>query len=100
MNEQNRPASGGGSPKTVTTGSFRFAQAHLCSASTTLPVVLPHLRMLPAILRMIVPAVSDGLRAGGTDGRRSGRPEVYPGPEARRGAWRAPVPSPAVRRVS
>ncbi len=29
MNEQNRPASGGGSPKTVTTGSFRFAQAHL-----------------------------------------------------------------------
>ena len=29
MNEQNRPASGGGSRKTVTTGSFRFAQAHL-----------------------------------------------------------------------
>jgi len=56
------------------------------------PLVLPHLRMLPAILRMIVPAVSDESRAGGTDGRRSGRPEVHPGPEARRGAWRAPGP--------
>ncbi len=29
MNEQDRPASGGGSRKTVTTGSFRFAQARL-----------------------------------------------------------------------
>ena len=34
-----------------------------------LPLVLPHLRMLPAILRMIVPAVSDESRAGGTHGR-------------------------------
>ena len=33
------------------------------------PVVLPHLRMLPAILRMIVPAVSDQSRAGGTHDR-------------------------------
>ena len=32
-------------------------------------LVLPHLRMLPAILRMIVPAVSDESRAGGTHGR-------------------------------
>ena len=31
--------------------------------------VLPHLRMLPAILRMIVPAVSDQSRAGGTHDR-------------------------------
>ena len=30
--------------------------------------LLPHLRMLPAILRMIVPAVSDESRAGGTHG--------------------------------
>ena len=34
-----------------------------------LGAVLPHLRMLPAILRMIVPAVSDESRAGGTHGR-------------------------------
>ena len=34
-----------------------------------LPLVLPHLRMLPAILRMIVPAVSDESRARGTPGR-------------------------------
>ena len=34
-----------------------------------LPLVLPHLRMLPAILRMIVPAVSDQSRAGGTHDR-------------------------------
>ena len=31
-----------------------------------LPLVLPHLRMSPATLRMIVPAVSDESRAGGT----------------------------------
>ena len=31
-----------------------------------LPLLLPHLRMLPAILRMIVPAVWDESRAGGT----------------------------------
>ena len=40
-----------------------------CSALTILAVVLPHLRMLPAILRMIVPAVSDASRGGGTHGR-------------------------------
>ena len=31
--------------------------------------MLPHWRMLPAILRMIVPAVSDESRAGGTHGQ-------------------------------
>ena len=30
----------------------------------------------------------------------TGRPEVHPGPEARRGTRRAPIPSPTVRRVS
>ena len=34
-----------------------------------LPVVLPHLGMLPAILRMIVPAVSDESRARDAPGR-------------------------------
>ena len=34
-----------------------------------LPLVLPHLRILSAILGMIVPAVSDESRAGGTHGR-------------------------------
>ena len=41
-----------------------------CSASTTFAdLVLPHLRMLPAILRMIVPAVSGESRARGAPGR-------------------------------
>ena len=67
-----------------------------------LPVVLPHLRMLPAILRMIVPAVSDESRAGGTDGPRSGRPEVQPGPEAAaaRGVLRSRVQQSAASRES
>ena len=57
-----------------------------------LPVVLPHLRMLPAILRMIVPAVSDESRAGGTTAgnRPLGGP---PWTGARRGTRRAPIPN-------
>ena len=40
-----------------------------------LPVVLPHLRMLPGILRMIVPAVSGESRAAGTPGTGTRCPE-------------------------
>ena len=38
-------------------------------ARVPLLYVLPHLRMLPAILRMIVPAVSDESRVGDTHGQ-------------------------------
>ncbi|MYD87237.1 MAG: hypothetical protein F4Y14_14310 [Acidobacteria bacterium] len=58
-----------------------------------LPVVLPQLRMLPAILRMIVPAISDESRAAApTAGSRP--PGVPPGRRARRGTGRAPDPDP------
>ncbi len=70
-----------------------------CSASTTFAVVLPHMRMLPAILRMIVPAVSDESRAGGTPRPATGRGRS-PGAEACRGTRRAPIRSPTARRVS
>ena len=39
-----------------------------CWRQLFLPVVLPHLRMLPAVLRMIVPAVSGESGAGGAPG--------------------------------
>ena len=62
--------------------------------------MLPHLRMLPAILRMIVPAVSDESRVGGTHGqepaaRRFTRDRKH---AAARGVL--PVPRPTVCRVS
>ena len=64
------------SPGNLTTPTRADATSYATGSSVSgvqrqllLPLVLPHLRMLPAILRMIVPAVSDESRAGGTHGR-------------------------------
>ena len=61
------------SPGNLTTPTRADATSYATGSSVSgvqrqllLPLVLPHLRMLPAILRMIVPAVSDQSRAGGT----------------------------------
>ena len=75
-----RPSRSGRCWRTTATGSWTrrpppsgrrptAIQTRCASGPRRLPPVLPHLRMLPAILRMIVPAVSDESRAGGTHGR-------------------------------
>ncbi|MYK88316.1 MAG: hypothetical protein F4018_08190 [Acidobacteria bacterium] len=80
-------------PELVLREAIVNALAHRVRRQLLLPVVLPQLRMLPAILRMIVPAISDESRAAApTAGSRP--PGVPPGRRARRGTGRAPDPDP------
>ena len=77
-----------------------YTRATPCSASTTFAARVASFKDVTRHLqndrtRCLGPIASRRHPRPGT-----GRPEVHPGPEARRGTRRAPIPSPTVRRVS